>query len=256
MEKEKIQQILEAALLAYSKPLSVETLQSLFAGDLIDQETEELPDLEVIKTALFDIQKSCDERGFELKEVSSGWRFQVRADMAQWVNKLWEEKPQKYSRALLETLAIIAYRQPITRGDIEEVRGVAVSSQIIKTLTEREWIKVVGQRDVPGRPSLFATTKQFLDYFNMKSLEELPSLQELADLDSLAPELDLLGQGSANTSDTVNTGNIESNIQPSNDPEPSTNTAEPQEVNSENAEYQEIESLGDFNGQDTHGATH
>jgi segregation and condensation protein B len=130
-------------------------------------------------------------RGFELAEVASGWRFQVATDLAPWVNRLWEEKPQKYSRALLETLALIAYRQPITRSDIEEVRGVAVSSHIIKTLAEREWIKVVGHRDVPGRPSLYATTRQFLDYFGLKSLEELPTLGELKDIDSLNQALEL-----------------------------------------------------------------
>ena len=156
--------------------------------------TDNVPSREAILDALTSIQESCEERGFELKEVSSGWRFQVRADMARWVNRLWEEKPQRYSRALLETLSIIAYRQPLTRGDIEDIRGVAVSSHIIKTLTEREWIKVVGHRDVPGRPALFATTRQFLDYFNLKSLDELPSLRELADIDALHPELDLQGK--------------------------------------------------------------
>src|SRR5690606_22705486 len=130
-------------------------------------------------------------RGFELAEVASGWRFQVATDLAPWVNRLWEEKPQRYSRALLETLSLIAYRQPITRSDIEEVRGVAVSSHIIKTLAEREWIKVVGHRDVPGRPSLSATTRQFLDYFGLKSLDELPSLGELKDIDCLNQDLAL-----------------------------------------------------------------
>ena len=192
--------------MAYGQPLSVEKLQSLFIEDTQESKTQETKDQETkdqnsntqyipnkteILEALEAIQAHYADRGIELKKVSSGWRFQVRADMAGWINRLWEEKPQRYSRALLETLAIIAYRQPITRGDIEEIRGVAVSSHIIKTLSEREWIKVVGQRDVPGRPSLYATTKQFLDYFNLESLEALPSLRELADIDSLTPELDL-----------------------------------------------------------------
>ncbi len=191
MEQEQLKCIIESALMAYGQPLTVEKLQSLFINDDIESEEQAVPEKANIQEALEAIQQNCEGRGFELKKVSSGWRFQVRADMAQWVNRLWDEKPQRYSRALLETLSIIAYRQPITRGDIEEIRGVAVSSHIIKTLTEREWVKVVGHRDVPGRPSLFATTRQFLDYFNLESLDELPSLRELADIDSLTPELDL-----------------------------------------------------------------
>ncbi len=193
IEKEQLKKIIESALMAYSQPLTIEKLQTLFSNDhLLDSEVgTAIPNKNEILAALEAISESCGDRGFELKKVSSGWRFQVRAEMAPWINKLWEEKPQKYSRALLETLSIIAYRQPITRGDIEEIRGVAVSSHIIKTLSEREWVKVVGHRDVPGRPSLFATTKQFLDYFNLESLEDLPSLRELADIDSLTPELDL-----------------------------------------------------------------
>ena len=193
MQKQQLQNIIEGALLAFGQPLTVEKLQSLFVKDDLHEEAGEqnLPEKQAIQEALEAIQAECAERGFELKKVSSGWRFQVKTDVAPWVNRLWEEKPQRYSRALLETLAIIAYRQPITRGDIEEIRGVAVSSHIIKTLTEREWIKVVGQRDVPGRPSLYATTRQFLDYFNLENLESLPTLRELADIDSLTPELAL-----------------------------------------------------------------
>ena len=192
MPVEQLQKIIESALMAYSQPLTIEKLQTLFTGDhLLESGVETVvPEKNEILTALVAIAASCHDRGFELKKVSSGWRFQVRVEMAPWINKLWEEKPQRYSRALLETLSIIAYRQPITRGDIEEIRGVAVSSHIIKTLSEREWIKVIGHRDVPGRPSLFATTKQFLDYFNLENLEDLPSLRELADIDSLTPELD------------------------------------------------------------------
>ncbi|MGB0668842.1 MAG: SMC-Scp complex subunit ScpB, partial [Porticoccaceae bacterium] len=126
-----------------------------------------------------------------LKQVASGYRFQVRQELSTWVNRLWEEKPKRYSRAMLETLSLIAYRQPLTRGDIELVRGVAVSSDIIKTLQERDWVRVVGYRDVPGKPALYATTKQFLDYFNLKSLEHLPALGEIKDLAELDPELEL-----------------------------------------------------------------
>ncbi len=185
IDRDKLRQIIEGALLAAGQPLSRERLLLLFEGD------DEVPEKDDIQAVLEDIQADCRDRGYELAEVASGWRFQVRAETAPWVNRLWEEKPQKYSRALLETLALIAYRQPITRGDIEEIRGVAVSSHIIKTLVEREWVKVVGQRDVPGRPSLYATTRHFLDYFNLKSLDELPTLSEIRDLDELNSELDL-----------------------------------------------------------------
>ena len=199
MDKQQLCKIVEAALMAYDKPLSVGKLMRLFAEnssnahqnwtDTKHSSAAVGPDKEDIVAALKEIRKNCKNRGFELKEVSSGWRFQVREDTSYWVNRLWEEKPQKYSRALLETLAIIAYRQPITRGEIEEIRGVAVSSPIVNTLMEREWIKVVGHRDVPGKPSLLATTRQFLDYFNLKSLEYLPSLRELTDIDSGAEQL-------------------------------------------------------------------
>lgn len=187
VDKQLLRKIVEGALLAAGQPLTLARIGELF----VTEEGGEAPPKDDIQAVLEDIQADCTNRGFELKEVGSGWRFQVRAETAPWVNRLWEEKPQKYSRALMETLALIAYRQPITRGDIEEIRGVAVSSHIIKTLSEREWIKVVGHRDVPGRPSLYATTRQFLDYFNLKSLDELPSLSELRDIDSLNESLDL-----------------------------------------------------------------
>jgi len=137
------------------------------------------------------IAEDCGDRGFELKEVASGYRFQVKQDLSEWVAKLWEEKPPRYTRALLETLSLIAYRQPITRGDIEEIRGVSVSPNIIRTLIDRDWIRVVGHRDVPGRPAMFATTKQFLDYFNLKSLQELPPLSEVKELEQPEEEIDL-----------------------------------------------------------------
>jgi len=179
-----LRKIVEGAILAAAQPMTIARILELF-------DEEVAPAKDEVLAALQDIQADNADRGFELKEVASGWRFQVREETAPWVNRLWDEKPQKYSRALLETLALIAYRQPITRGDIEEIRGVAVSSHIMKTLMERDWVKVVGHRDVPGRPSLYATTRQFLDYFNLKNLEDLPSLSEIRDLDELNNVLNL-----------------------------------------------------------------
>ena len=179
-----LRKIVEGAILAAAQPMTVARILELFDEDVA-------PAKEEILAALQDIQADNVERGFELKEVASGWRFQVREELAPWVNRMWDEKPQKYSRALLETLSLIAYRQPITRGDIEEIRGVAVSSHIMKTLMERDWVKVVGHRDVPGRPSLYATTRHFLDYFNLKNLEDLPLLSEIRDLDEMNNLLNL-----------------------------------------------------------------
>lgn len=175
-------QIIEGALLAAGKPLTVAQLVDLF-------EVHERPEAAEVREALTEVANRCEDRGFELQEVASGFRFQVRQNLSPWVARLWHERPQKYSRALLETLSLMAYRQPITRGEIEEIRGVAVSSNIIKTLHEREWIRVVGHRDVPGRPAMYATTRQFLDYFNLKSLDQLPALAEIRDLDTLNAEL-------------------------------------------------------------------
>lgn len=175
--------LLEAILLAAGKPLSIEALGELF-------EEVERPSPKLLREALGVLGGSCLGRGFELCEVGSGYRLQVRARFAPWVGRLWEERPQRYSRALLETLALIAYRQPITRGEIEDVRGVAVNSNIIRTLQEREWIRVVGHREVPGRPALFATTRGFLDDFNLKSLDELPPLAVLRELEPELPAPD------------------------------------------------------------------
>lgn len=168
--------LLEAFLLASGKPQSLDRLYELF-------EEAERPGPTVFRKALELLRKSCDNRAFELVEVASGYRLQIRERYAPWVGRLWEERPQRYSRALLETLALIAYRQPITRGEIEDVRGVAVNSNIVKTLLEREWIRVVGHREVPGRPAMFATTKAFLDHFNLKNLDELPPLADLRELE-------------------------------------------------------------------------
>ena len=174
MEKLPIKEIIEAAILAADGPLSIQQLGDIFEGRTVSN-------LE-IKQALAEIQKSCAGRGFELKKVASGYRFQIRVEYSDWVSRLWKEKTPRYSRALLETLALIAYRQPITRGDIEDVRGVSVTSNIIRTLIERDWIKIVGHREVPGRPALYSTTKAFLDYFNLERLDQLPTLQEIKEL--------------------------------------------------------------------------
>ncbi len=184
MSQEKIKNIIEAALMVSTKPLSVTRILSLFETD----KTLE-PERDDIRTAIEALQEDYRERGIELSEVASGFRFQARDEYAEWVNHLFDERPPRYSRALLETLAIIAYRQPITRGEIEAIRGVSVSSTIVKTLQERDWIKVVGHRDVPGKPSLLATTKMFLDYFNLKKLSDLPALEDIKDFDSINPDL-------------------------------------------------------------------
>ena len=195
MNSDLIKKIVEGALMAAGKSLDISHLERLFEDD-------ERPPRDQLRAALEEIDADCRERGFELKQTASGYRFQVSQELATWVNRLWEEKPKRYSRAMLETLSLIAYRQPLTRGDIELVRGVAVSSEIIKTLQEREWVRVVGYRDVPGKPALFATTKQFLDYFNLKSLDDLPALGEIKDLTDLDPALELtLAQGVAANSD-------------------------------------------------------
>ena len=181
-EPRELAPLLEAFLLASGKPQSLERLYELF-------EEGERPEPPVFKKALSLLAKSCEGRAFELKEVASGYRLQIREKFSPWVGRLWEERPQRYSRALLETMALIAYRQPITRGEIEDVRGVAVNSHIVKTLLEREWIRIVGYRDVPGKPAMFATTKVFLDHFNLKNLDDLPPLAELREMET-EPELD------------------------------------------------------------------
>jgi len=184
----RIQAIAEAALLAAGKPLSIEQLRELFLES-------ERPTRQLMEQAMVQLESACEGRGFEVKKVASGYRLQVREEFAPWVGRLFEEKPQRYSRALLETLALIAYRQPITRGEIEEIRGVTVSSNIIRTLLEREWVRVVGHRDVPGRPAMYATTKQFLDYFNLAGLDELPALSEVRDLEEIGREIEKNMQG-------------------------------------------------------------
>ena len=172
-----LRQIIEGALLLSPTPLAIAELEKLFSDS-------ERPERDQILATVEDIQLDCRDRGYELVEVASGFRFQIREQLASWMHRLWEEKPKRYSKAMLETLALIAYRQPLTRGDIELVRGVAVSSDMIRTLLEREWIKIVGHRDVPGRPALYATTKEFLNYFNLSDLGQLPKLKVVENLET------------------------------------------------------------------------
>lgn len=179
-----LKRIIEGALMASDKPLSKRHIKELF-------DELELPDDELIEQALDLLESESEGHGYELKRVASGYRFQVKQDLSRWIGKLWKERAPRYSRALLETLSLVAYRQPITRGEIEDIRGVAVSTQIIKTLLEREWVKVVGHRDVPGRPAIYATTRGFLDYFNMKSLDQLPPLAEIRDLNTISREFNI-----------------------------------------------------------------
>ena len=183
MDTTNLKRILEATLLASPHPLSLPQLGALFSD-------AEQPGPDAIAQALEALTLDAEHRGVALVEVASGFRYQVRADVHPWVTRLWSERPGKYSRALLETLALIAYRQPITRPEIEQIRGVVVSSNIIRTLEEREWIRVVGHRDLPGRPALFGTTRAFLDYFNLRSLDELPPLADIRDLDEMLPQFD------------------------------------------------------------------
>ena len=181
---EKLKNIIEAALLAAGGPLSLDMMLTLFLD-------EEQPEKKELREVLDQLKQDYEGRGIEVVEVGSGWRIQVVEDVSLWVSRLWTERAPRYSRALMETLALIAYRQPITRGDIEDIRGVSVSTNIIKTLLEREWVRVVGTRDVPGKPSLYGTTREFLDYFNLKTLDELPPLAEIRDLDEINRSLDL-----------------------------------------------------------------
>ena len=177
----KLSEILEALLLSASRPIGIE--------DMIKVLEDPKPTKDDIRNALNEIDEACISRGIELKRIATGYRLQVKQSMSRYVAKLWEEKPQKFSKATLETLSLIAYKQPITRGEIEEIRGVTVGTQLMRGLMERGWVKIVGQRDVPGRPSLYSTTKEFLDYFGLQHLRELPDLPSLPDLKSMELEL-------------------------------------------------------------------
>jgi len=184
MEISQLKRIIEAALLASAHPLSLPQISGLF-------DEFSMPSHDALAKAVEELQADSLERGIELVEVASGFRYQVRQDVHPFVSRLWTERQTRYSRALLETLSLIAYRQPITRAEIEQIRGVAVSTHIVRTLEERDWVRVVGYRDLPGKPALFGTTKQFLDYFSLKSLDELPPLSEIRDIEELDPQLDL-----------------------------------------------------------------
>ena len=193
----KLNEILEALLLSASRPISIEDMIKVF--------DEPKPTKDEIRTALNQIDDACSSRGIELKRIASGYRLQVKQSFSEYVANLWEEKPQKFSKASLETLSLIAYKQPITRGEIEEIRGVTVGTQLIRSLMERGWIKIVGQRDVPGRPSLYSTTKEFLDYFGLQHLRELPELPQLPDLQSIELDLPLVeSEVSSDNPQTVN----------------------------------------------------
>ncbi len=183
MDRNDLGKLVEAALLAHGQPLNMEQLRGLF-------DEFERPDPDAVREALQALARDCAERPLELVEVASGWRLQVRGEYAARLSRLWQERPGRYSRALLETLALIAYRQPITRGEIENVRGVTVNPNIVRTLTERGWIRVVGHREVPGHPELLGTTREFLDYFGLRSLDELPSLAALKDMDDVGIQLE------------------------------------------------------------------
>jgi segregation and condensation protein B len=200
MSENPLASVVEAVLLAAGRPVSVDQLLELF-------DEPQRPPVEDIRSALQELQLSYAGRGVEIKEVASGWRVQVRPQHADVVSRLWQERPSRYSRALLETLALIAYRQPITRGEIEDIRGVTVSTTIMRTLHERNWIRVVGHREVPGRPELLGTTREFLDYFGLRSLDDMPTLAELQDLDDIKEQLDLpeapIGAASAAANDDV-----------------------------------------------------
>ena len=184
MDETYLKNVVEAALLAAGRPLSVDQLRELF-------DERERPEAEEVLKALRALEADYQERGIELKEISSGFRIQVRRSMSEPVSRLWQERPARYTRAMLETLALIAYRQPITRAEIEVVRGVAINPNTIRAFFERNWIKVVGHREVPGRPELLGTTREFLDYFNLKALDELPTLAELRDMDNVGVQLEL-----------------------------------------------------------------
>jgi segregation and condensation protein B len=229
MDQQLITRIVEAALLAAHQPLTLAQLQSLFPED------QPAP-ADSVEQALETLREGCAERGVELVELASGFRFQVQADVHPWVTRLWTERQTRYTRATLETLALIAYRQPITRGEIEQVRGVAVNSNIIKALEEREWIRVVGHRDVPGKPALFGTTKAFLDYFGLKRLDQLPPLSELKDIGELEPQLQFdgvpaagkpiaaggiasgVGVEASNSEDEIDSDELQNDVDAANDP--------------------------------------
>lgn len=216
LEPVQIAQVIEAALLAAESPLTVDNLFRLFTvGELDEDEGRKQ-----VRSAIESLQADCAQRGVVLQKVASGYRYQTRQELSAWVSRLWEEKPPRYTRALLETLALIAYKQPVTRGDIEQVRGVSVSQNIMRTLLERDWIRVVGQREAPGRPSMYGTTKAFLDYFDLAKLEDLPPLEEIKAM--IEPALVAEGGASVDAAGDVNEDQGASEpTDPAHEPEPS-----------------------------------
>lgn len=201
MDIKQLKNVLEGALFASEQPLTLNHMAALFDEDAGPSHAQ-------LSRALEALAEDCIERGVELKQVASGFRMQVRSELQPWVARLWQQRPPRYSRALMETLALIAYRQPMTRGEIEEIRGVAVSSNIMRTLQEREWVRIVGHRDVPGKPALYGTTRSFLDYFNLTRLDELPTLAEIRDLTNLEPELDLDPDNDSSESGNQSSGDL------------------------------------------------
>jgi segregation and condensation protein B len=241
MDQNFITRIVEAALLAANQPLTLAQLHSLFP------EEQPAPNGSV-ELALETLRDGCAERGVELVELASGFRYQVKADVHAWVSRLWTERKTKYTRATLETLALIAYRQPITRGEIEQVRGVAVSSNIIQALEEREWIRVVGHRDVPGKPALFGTTKAFLDYFGLRRLDELPPLSELKDIGELEPQLQF--DNVMNDPTPIEAGGIgaEPGVEAANSDDAGAANADSDDLESSEGEDNKVEGIGDADG--------
>ncbi|WP_460732852.1 SMC-Scp complex subunit ScpB [Lysobacter tyrosinilyticus] len=254
MDQDLINRIVEGALLAANQPLTLAQLHALFPED------QPAPN-DSVEQALEFLREDCANRGVELVELASGFRYQVKADVHGWVSRLWTERKTKYTRATLETLALIAYRQPITRGEIEQVRGVAVSSNIIQALEEREWIRVVGHRDVPGKPALFGTTKAFLDYFGLKRLDELPPLSELKDIGELEPQLQFdnvidptpieaggLGVEPGVEAEAANTDEADDNSANDND-------ADNDDLSTDESEDNQIEGIADANDETTDSAS-
>ena len=237
MDQNEIKYFLEAALLAAGRPLNIDQLQGLFDGRMAPEKSE-------IRKAIATLNEEYEQRGIVVSEVASGFRMQVKASMADRLQKLWEERPPRYSRALFETLALIAYRQPITRGEIEEIRGVSVTSNITRQLMERDWVRVVGHRDVPGRPAMFATTKAFLDYFSLKKLDDLPPLADLSDWESLRVQLNLPeveGQDAAEPLSVVSEGSELPVLYPEGDGESADETPVAQDlVDEEDSEEEEL----------------
>lgn len=226
MDEDEIRYFLEAALLAAGRPLTIEQMKGLFDGRMTPENAE-------IRKAIVALNDEYELRGIVVSEVASGFRMQVKSSMADRLQKLWEERPPRYSRALFETLALIAYRQPITRGEIEEIRGVSVSSNITRQLLERDWVRVVGHRDVPGRPAMFGTTKGFLDYFSLKKLDDLPPLADLSDWESLRVQLNLPDVEGADGAGELTDGEVES----------ADADAEPANVDSESANGNDLPAL-------------